>query len=295
MGERIIAVIGALCLEAGHHDETHDVLQMVRFGPHRRPERFPSAQSASRSRESRAQILLSLVTAPLTWRKPWRWLAGGRSRFPWREASGCRYGERAREPVLQPDDDQWRRARQRVRHQGLGHPLQDGAAGAPQRAGPFWLAARPAGAAAAQPAAAAIAAGGEWDRGAGRGGAWLVFCRDVLLSSSSPGAWHAAVATAQGHRGVLPQPGRLRAHQVGGLRGGGGPRLGPQLRFAPVNVLSLFSDRRHSQDMQAFWCLAPYLWISTFCVCSHPGRMGPWAASAEGAASSQQRVGLGGL
>lgn len=180
MGERIIAVIGALSLEAGHHDETYDVLQMARFGPHRRPERFPSAQSASRSRESRAQILLSLVTAPLTWRKPWRWLAGGRSRFPWREVSGCRYGERAREPVLQPDDDQWRRARQRVRHQGLGHPLQDGAAGAPQRAGPFWLAARSAGAAAAQPAAAAIAAGGEWDRGAG-GGLTCVLSRRVAL------------------------------------------------------------------------------------------------------------------
>lgn len=66
MGERITAVIGALSLEAAHHDETYDVLQLVWSGPRRRPERFPSAQSASRPRESRAQILLSLVTAPLT-------------------------------------------------------------------------------------------------------------------------------------------------------------------------------------------------------------------------------------
>lgn len=214
MGERIAVVTGVLSLEPGHHHETYEGSQLLGSGPRRPPERFPSAQSASRPRESRAQILLSLVTEPLTWWKPWWWLAGGRSRFPWREASGRRNGERAWEPVLQPDDDQWRGARQRVRHQGLGHPLQDGAAGAPQRAGPRWLAARPAGAAAAQPAAAAIAAGGEWDWGAG--GAWLVLFRDMSFSLSSPGAWHAAVATAQSHRGVLPQPGRLRAHQVGG-------------------------------------------------------------------------------
>lgn len=85
-------------------------------------------------------------------------MAGGGGRFPGRRG-GSRHGERPREPLLQPHDDERRGARQRLRHQGLGHPLQDGAAAAPARAGPRQRAAGAAGAAAAQPAAAAAAAG----------------------------------------------------------------------------------------------------------------------------------------
>lgn len=128
------------------------------------PERFSWARADNRPRCDAAQPLLRLAAALLaSWRRRRR-LAGGRARFPGRRggrpvAAGCRHGERAREPLLQPDDDERCGACQCLRHQGLGHPLQDGAAGAPERAGPRRRAARPAGAAAAQPATAAAAAG----------------------------------------------------------------------------------------------------------------------------------------
>lgn len=95
---------------------------------------------------------------------------GGRARFPGRRAARRRHGERAREPVLQPDADERRRARERVRRPRLGHPAQDGSARAAQRAGPRRIAARPAGAAAAQPPAAAAAAGRGPGWGGGKGG-----------------------------------------------------------------------------------------------------------------------------
>lgn len=89
------------------------------------------------------------------------------------------HGQRPREPLLQPHDDQRRGPRQRLRHQGLGHPLQDGAAGADPGAGPDWATTQPARKAAAQPATAAPLAG----RGAGgeKGSAciplFILWCR----------------------------------------------------------------------------------------------------------------------
>lgn len=70
-----------------------------------------------------------------------------------------RHGQRTRKPLFQPHDDQRSGARQRVRHQGLGYPLQDGAAGAYRRAGPGSAAPQPHRAAAPQPSAAAPSTG----------------------------------------------------------------------------------------------------------------------------------------
>lgn len=77
-----------------------------------------------------------------------------------RDLVSGRHGQRPREPLLQSHDDQWGGARQCVRHQGLGDAVQDRCAGAAERDEPHRRGCRqPHGAAEAQPAAPAPAAG----------------------------------------------------------------------------------------------------------------------------------------
>lgn len=74
-------------------------------------------------------------------------------------------------------------------------------------------------------------AGLGWARGEG----WprcVAACRDMSLSPAGSG--YGAVAAAQGHRGVLPAPGRLRPHQVRGRAGRAGKRRRGNLRALRV-------------------------------------------------------------